>query len=129
MSEARRSGAELMHRGPELPLVGEDAPMERALLTMTEKRFGCAGVTDGAGRLVGLITDGDLRRHMEGLMAHTAGEVMTRAPKTASPDMLSGEALRLMNEPLPAVTVLFVVEAGRPVGVLHVHDLLRAGVA
>ena len=121
-----RSVSSLMHAGRELPLVAEDAPMQTALLVMTEKRFGCAGVTDSGGRLVGLITDGDLRRHMEGLMAHTAGEVMTRAPKTTRPDALAAEALRVMNE--SRITVLFVVEDGRPVGVLHVHDLLRLGV-
>ena len=127
LGAALRSVRELMHSGPELPLVAEDAPMQRALLTMTEKRFGCAGVTDGAGRLVGLITDGDLRRHMDGLMGHTAGHVMTRGPKTTDPDALAAEALRLMND--SRITVLFVVEDERPVGVLHVHDLLRSGVA
>ncbi len=127
LGAALRNVADLMHGGAELPLVGEDAPMQRALLTMTEKRFGCAGVTDGAGRLVGLITDGDLRRHMDGLMGHTAGEVMTRAPKTTHPDALAVEALRVMND--SRITVLFVVDDGRPVGVLHVHDLLRSGVA
>jgi arabinose-5-phosphate isomerase len=81
------------------------------------------------GRLLGAITDGDLRRHIDGLLDHTAGEVMTPGPKkTAPPHMLAGEALALMSDPLPAVTVLFVVEDGRPVGILHVHDLLRAGV-
>lgn len=115
-----------MHRGRELPLIAADAPMQTALLTMTEKRFGCAGVTDPGGRLVGLITDGDLRRHMDGLMAHTAGEVMTLAPKTTRPDALAAEALRIMND--SRITVLFVVEDERPVGVLHVHDLLRLGV-
>ena len=127
LGAALRSVGELMHTGPELPLVGEHASMEGALLTMTEKRFGCAGVTDGAGRLVGLITDGDLRRHMQGLMGHTAGQVMTRAPKTVDPETLAAEALRLMND--SRITVLFVVEDERPVGVLHVHDLLRSGVA
>lgn len=127
LGAALRSVSDLMHAGGELPLVAEDAPMQAALLTMTEKRFGCAGVTDAAGRLVGLITDGDLRRHMDGLMGHTAGEVMTRAPKTTGPDALAAEALRLMND--SRITVLFVVEDERPVGVLHVHDLLRSGVA
>ncbi len=127
LGAALRSVGELMHSGAELPLVADDAPMERVLLTMTEKRFGCAGVTDSSGRLVGLITDGDLRRHMDRLMGHTAGEVMTRAPKTTDPEALAAEALRVMNE--SRITVLFVVEDERPVGVLHVHDLLRSGVA
>jgi arabinose-5-phosphate isomerase len=94
---------------------------------MTEKRFGCVGVAGPDGRHEGVITDGDLRRHMDGLMSHAAGEVMTRDPKTIAPDALAAEALKRMNE-APLVTVLFVVEAGRPVGIVHVHDLLRAGV-
>ena len=103
--------------------------MRQALLVMTEKRWGIVGVTDAAGRLVGVITDGDLRRHIDGLLDHSAGEVMTPGPKkTVSPATLAGEALALMSDPLPAVTVLFVVEDGKPVGILHVHDLLRAGV-
>jgi len=119
----------LMHGAHELPLVGLDAPMRETLLVMTEKRWGIVGVTDGAGRLVGAITDGDLRRHIEGLMDHSAGEVMTTGPKkTVAPDMLASEALALMSDPPPAVTVLFVVDDGRPVGILHVHDVLRAGV-
>ena len=127
LGAALRTVGELMHTGAELPLVAAAAPMREALLVMTEKRFGIAGVTDADGRLLGVVTDGDLRRHMEGLLTHTAAEVMTRAPKTATPDLLAGEALRLMND--TRITVLFVVEEGRPVGVLHVHDLLRAGVA
>ena len=129
LGAALRTVGELMHGGAELPLVAAATPMREALLVMTEKRFGVLGVVDCEGALLGVVTDGDLRRHMDGLMDHAAGEVMTRAPKTAAPRMLAGEALRLMNDPAPAVTVLFVVEAGRPVGVLHVHDLLRAGVA
>ena len=126
LGEALRSVSSLMHVGAELPLVAHDARMQKALLVMTEKRFGCAGVVDADGRLTGLITDGDLRRHMDGLMRHTAGEVMTLAPKTVDPDTLAAEALRVMNE--SRITVLFVVEDERPVGVLHVHDLLRSGV-
>ena len=122
-----RTAADLMHAGEELPLVQASEPMQRALLRMTEKRFGCVGVTDADGRLAGVITDGDLRRHMEGLLSHTAGEVMTPGPKTAHTHMLAGEALKLMND--RSVTVLFVVdETHKPVGILHVHDLLRAGV-
>ena len=120
-----RTVADLMHTGAELPLVPADTTMPQALLVMTEKRFGCVGVTDGEW-LAGLITDGDLRRHMDGLMGHTAGEVMTANPKVATPDTLAGEALKLMND--LSITVLFVVDQGRPVGILHVHDVLRAGV-
>jgi arabinose-5-phosphate isomerase len=129
LGAALRSVRDLMHSGAELPLVGPDTPMQQALLVMTEKRFGCVGVAGVDGQLLGVITDGDLRRHMDGLMGHTAGEVMTPSPKTIGPDALAAEALKRMGEPSPAVTVLFVVEAGRPVGILHVHDLLRAGVA
>jgi arabinose-5-phosphate isomerase len=119
----------LMHGKAELPLVGQATAMREALLVMTEKRWGIVGVTDAAGQLVGAVTDGDLRRHIEGLMDHTAGEVMTPGPKkTVTPDQLASEALALMSDPPPAVTVLFVVEAGKPVGILHVHDILRAGV-
>lgn len=124
-----RTVGDLMHGSGELPLVPVDTPMRDALLVMTEKRWGIVGITDNEGRLVGAVTDGDLRRHIDGLMNRTAGEVMTPGPrKTAPPDMLAGEALALMSDPAPAVTVLFVVEDGKPVGILHVHDLLRAGV-
>jgi arabinose-5-phosphate isomerase len=121
-----RTVADLMHGQDELPLIGEGAPMSEALLVMSQKRFGAVGVTDAAGALVGLITDGDLRRHMDGLMGHAAGEVMTKGPLVIGPHALAAEALKVMNE--RRITVLFVVEAGKPVGVLHVHDLLRAGV-
>jgi arabinose-5-phosphate isomerase len=121
-----RTVADLMHGQDELPLIGEGAPMSEALLVMSQKRFGAVGVTDAAGALVGLITDGDLRRHMDGLMGHAAGEVMTKGPLVIGPHALAAEALKVMNE--RRITVLFVVEAGQPVGVLHVHDLLRAGV-
>ena len=124
-----RTVGDLMHGAAELPLVGQEAPMPEALLVMTEKRWGVVGVIDADGRLVGAITDGDLRRHIEGLLDHKAGAVMTPGPrKTVPPGMLASEALALMSDPAPAVTVLFVVEQGRPVGILHIHDLLRAGV-
>lgn len=124
-----RTVRDLMHAGEELPLVGPETPMREALLVMTGKRFGILGVQGPDGRLLGAVTDGDLRRHSEGLLDHTAGEVMTPGPKKAvAPDMLASEALGLMSDPPPSVTVLFVVDDGRPVGILHVHDLLRAGV-
>ena len=123
-----RTVSDLMHTGEELPLVAPHTSMQDTLLVMTEKRFGCVGVCDEHGRLQGIITDGDLRRHMDGLMTHNAGEVMTRNPKTVPPNMLAAEALKRMNEALPPVTVLFVVDQDRPIGVLHVHDLLRVGV-
>jgi arabinose-5-phosphate isomerase len=124
-----RTVADLMHGGDELPLVSAGTPMRKALIVMTEKRWGVVGVVDGEGRLLGAISDGDLRRHIDGLLDRTAGEVMTPGPrKVAPPEMLAGEALGLMSDPSPAVTVLFVVQAARPIGILHVHDLLRAGV-
>ncbi|MFL5297020.1 MAG: SIS domain-containing protein [Phenylobacterium sp.] len=124
-----RTVGDLMHGPAELPLVQAATPMQDTLLVMTEKRWGIVGVIDDAGHLVGAITDGDLRRHIVGLMDHTAGEVMTAGPKkTVPPGMLASAALALMSEPAPAVTVLFVVEAEKPVGILHVHDILRAGV-
>jgi len=124
-----RTVADLMHGPDELPLVAPDAPMAQALIAMTEKRFGVVGVQAADGRLLGVITDGDLRRHIDGLLAHNAGDVMTPGPrKIARPGMLASEALALMSDPPPSVTVMFVVEDGRPVGIFHVHDLLRAGV-
>ena len=124
-----RTAGDLMHGIGELPLVHSGSPMPEAILVMSEKRWGIIGVTDSDGRLIGAITDGDLRRHIDGLLDRTAGEVMTPGPrKTIAPGTLAGAALALMSDPPPAVTVLFVVENHRPVGILHVHDLLRAGV-
>jgi len=117
---------DLMHAGAELPIVAPNTPMPQALLVMTEKRFGCVGVQGPDGLLAGLITDGDLRRHMDGLMDHAAGEVMTASPTTVAPDTLAAEALKLMED--RRITVLFVIEHGRPAGILHIHDILRAGV-
>jgi arabinose-5-phosphate isomerase len=123
-----RTVADLMHGPGEVPLVAPEASMREALLVMTEKRFGCVGVTGPGGALAGIITDGDLRRHIDGLFERSAGEVMTPGPKTARPSMLAGEALKKMTETAPSSTVLFVVEDARPVGILHIHDLVRAGV-
>ncbi len=121
--------ADLMHSGPALPLVAEGTPMDQTLLVMSQKSFGVVGVTDAAGGLVGIITDGDLRRHMAGLLDLTAAEVMTRAPRTIAPAALAETAVAQMNE--RKITCLFVVEPGNraAVGLLHIHDCLRAGVA
>lgn len=119
---------DLMHA--DAPLVNHDAPMGDALLVMSAKGFGVVGVTDGDGYLQGIITDGDLRRHMDGLLDLSAGDVMTAAPRTIGPDALAETAVRIMNE--KKITVLFVVdpEGSRTVaGVLHIHDCLRAGIA
>ncbi len=122
---------ELMHAGTEMPLAEPSLPMDAALLRITEKRFGCLGIVDARGRLIGIITDGDLRRAMgPDLLHRTAGEIMTRSPLTIGPEALAAEALHLMNAGPRQITALFVVdEAGTPLGVLHVHDLLRAGAA
>ncbi len=120
--------ADLMHAGAEMPAVAPDTPMSEVVIEISAKRLGCAGVVDGAGELVGIITDGDLRRHMGAdLFGRRAEEVMTRDPQTARPEMLAAEALGLMNS--RKITSLFVLNDGRPVGAIHMHDLLRAGVA
>ncbi|MEO5336177.1 MAG: KpsF/GutQ family sugar-phosphate isomerase [Magnetospirillum sp. WYHS-4] len=119
--------ADIMHQGDQLPLVDRGTPMHDALLTMTAKRLGCVGVLDGEGRLLGIVTDGDLRRHMgPDLLARKVEDLMTAGPKTISPDALASEAVRIMNK--KAITTLFVLVDGRPEGILHIHDCLRAGV-
>lgn len=122
--------ADIMHGPAELPLANPDTSMKEAIIAMSAKGFGCVGIVDGAGRLVGIITDGDLRRHMEdGLLQRRAGEVMTHRPRTIRPQALAAEALALMNERDPKITSLFVLDGEAPVGIIHVHDLLRAGLA
>ena len=121
----------LMHGGEEMPLAQPDTRMDRALLVMTEKRFGCVGVVDGSGVLIGVVTDGDLRRAMgPDLLSRAVSDVMTVKPRTIGPAALAAEALHEMNERGRPITTLFVVDdAGHPVGILHLHDLLHAGVA
>ncbi len=119
---------DLMHDGAAVPLAPLGTRMSDAILTMSAKGFGCIGITDTRGFLVGIITDGDLRRHMSNDLLHAkVDDVMTSKPKTVRPDQLISETLELLNS--MKVTALFAVEAGRPVGVIHVHDLLRAGAA
>ena len=121
---------DIMHGGDALPLVAPDAPMAQAIAVISDKGFGCVGVADASGRLVGVVTDGDLRRHMTpGLLDLAVGEVMTASPKSVPPDCLVGEALAMMNLAHRPFTVLFVVDDGRPVGIVHMHDFLRLGVA
>ena len=120
-----------MHSGDAVPLAPPDTAMDRALLVMTEKRFGCLGVVDAAGRLLGIVTDGDLRRSMgPDLLSRHVGEIMTCPPRTIAPDAWPSEALHAMNARGRPITTLFVVDPqGSPIGILHVHDLLRAGLA
>ena len=121
--------ADIMHRDAAMPLVPAGSTMAEAILVITEKSFGCAGVVDPAGRLIGIVTDGDLRRHMgEALLSARVEAVMTPTPKTIRPQALAAEALGQMNS--QAITSLFAVDEGsRPLGILHIHDCLRAGVA
>ena len=118
---------DLMHR--DLPLIDENCPMSEALLAITQKGYGVVGVTDANGHIIGIITDGDLRRHMQGLLSLTAGIVMTRGPKMIAPDALAEQAVALMND--RKITCLFVSAPTHPgvaLGIVHIHDFLRAGV-
>lgn len=120
---------DFMHKTSQLPLVAPATPMAEALVTMTQKSFGCLGVVDDeSGTLIGILTDGDLRRHMSrDLIDLTVSEVMTHTPRTIAPDTLASEALDILNS--TKITSLFVVDDKlRPVGLVHVHDLLRHGV-
>ena len=110
----------LMHKGEQLPLVDRDTSMHDTIVVMTEKRLGVVGVTDGNGDLVGVITDGDLRRHMEQGLDHPASAFMSADPKTIEPASLVDDALALFDE--HRITTLFVVEGRKPIGVLHIHD-------
>ena len=112
--------ARLMHSGEQLPLVDQATTMHETVLEMSAKRLGVVGVTDGAGALVGVITDGDLRRHIEQGLDHPASVFMTANPKTIAPDSLVDEAMALFDE--YRITTLFVVDGNKPVGVLHIHD-------
>jgi len=118
---------DLMHGPAELPLVSLDATLAQAVVEMTSRRFGVAGVVDLTGALAGVLTDGDLRRALQKgvAMDQPVAQAMTRAPRTAAPESLAADLLGIMNE--KRITSLFVVVEGRPVGILHLHDLLHAG--
>jgi arabinose-5-phosphate isomerase len=119
---------DVMHPGAAVPLIARGAPMSEAIVEMSAKGFGCVAVIDADGKLAGVITDGDLRRHMRlNLLQAPVDEIMTTTPKTVRPDQLAGEALQLLNA--AKITALIVVDRDRPVGIVHFHDLLRAGVA
>lgn len=119
--------SDIMHTGDRLPLMPSGAAMSDALVMMTEKSLGCVGIVDAKGRLKGVITDGDLRRHMgKDLLSCNVDAVMTQNPKTIKPGMLASAGLELLNA--SRITALFVLEKSKPVGILHIHDLLRTGV-
>lgn len=118
---------DIMHTGNAVPVVDGELKMSEALLEMTAKSFGCVGITDADKRLAGIITDGDLRRHMgDGFLDQPARQVMTTAPMTITADALAAGVLAMMNE--RKITSVFVVENRIPVGIVHIHDLLRAGI-
>jgi arabinose-5-phosphate isomerase len=119
---------EIMHTGAAVPLKPLGTSMSDALVEMTSKGFGCVGIVDARGAVVGIVTDGDLRRHMgPGLMTAVVDDVMTKNPKTIRSTLLASEALEVLNA--SKITALIVTEASKPVGIVHMHDLLRAGVA
>ncbi|POF31028.1 KpsF/GutQ family sugar-phosphate isomerase [Roseibium marinum] len=123
-----KTAKDIMHSGDRMPLVPASTPMSEGIVLMTQKGFGVLGVTDELKQLIGVITDGDLRRHVSSnLLEKTAGEIMTPAPKSVSPSTLSASILELVNS--LAITSVFVVSDGRPVGIVHLHDLLRIGAA
>ena len=119
---------DVMHTGDRLPLVPAGTSMREAIIQISQKGFGCVGILAEDGRLAGIITDGDLRRHIDAdLLSMPVDEVMTANPKTIAPGALAASALTIVNK--AAITALMVVEKGRPVGIVHLHDLLRLGVA
>src|SRR5258707_3467678 len=119
---------DLMHGGDQVPLKPLGTKMSDAMVEMTAKGFGCVGIVDLSGQIVGIVTDGDLRRHMRpDLTTALVDEIMTKNPKTVGRDTLAGEALELLNS--SKITTLIVTDANKPVGIIHLHDLLRAGVA
>ncbi len=127
LGSALRRVTELMHDREKLPLAGLAAPLTEVVSIITNGGFGCAGIIDEEGRLKGMITDGDLRRHFgAGLAEKTAADVMTKSPRTATPDALAGDILALMSR--EKITALFVIEQERPIGIVHVHDCLSIGV-
>jgi arabinose-5-phosphate isomerase len=120
---------DLMHTGDAVPLRPLGTPMSDALVEMSSKGFGCVGIVDERGYIVGIVTDGDLRRHITrpDLMTALVDDVMTHNPKTIGRDLLAGEALEILNS--SKITALIVTDAKKPVGIVHFHDMLRAGVA
>jgi len=125
-----QSARDLMHVGDRLPLVSDDCQMEAALSVMSAKGFGCVGVTDKVGVLCGIITDGDIRRNLDkDLPKASVQSIMTKEPKTITSTTLAAEALNIMTASPPKIMQIFVLSTGKPVGIIHMHDLLRAGIA
>ncbi|WP_421979852.1 KpsF/GutQ family sugar-phosphate isomerase [Roseibium sp.] len=123
-----KTARDIMHSGDRLPLASATTSMSDGIVLMTQRGFGVLGVTDELNQLIGIITDGDLRRHVSAnLLDKTAGDIMTPSPKTVGPDTLSATILELVNS--LSITSVFVIEDGRPVGIVHLHDLLRIGAA
>ena len=122
--------SEIMHTDESIPLVPPDMRMSDVIVTMTAKSFGCIGVVgQDTGKLMGIITDGDLRRHMDkNLLEQTAQSVMTANPRSIRPQALVAEAVRTMNTHTKPVTSLFVINEDQVVGIVHIHDCLRAGI-
>jgi arabinose-5-phosphate isomerase len=119
---------EIMHGGDSVPLAPLGSALREAIVTLSKKRFGCVCIVDDDGRLAGIITDGDLARNLDrNLGGLVVDDIMTRTPKTVDPDSLSGEAIAILDE--NRISALVVVEDGKPVGIVHFHDLLRIGVA
>lgn len=122
--------SDIMHKGNELPLLKKDTSVQEALIIMSEKMLGCVGIIDDNGDLIGIITDGDLRRWMSPvLISEKVETVMTKNPKVISPDALIVDAVNMMNNTGRGITNLFVVEENKPIGLIHIHDCLKAGVA
>lgn len=120
--------SDLMHTGQEMPILDENANMQAALLEMTSKRLGCVGFINSQGKLTGILTDGDLRRCMSAkILEAKACDLMTKNPKTITPNAMTAEALKIMHD--KKITNLFVIENEKPIGVIHIHDLLNNGVA
>lgn len=124
------NAADLMHSGDEMPLVRAETKMSDALIVMTEKSLGCVGVVDENGDLQGIVTDGDLRRKMSAdLLTRSAGEIMTANPRSVTRETSAADVVRIMNTTGKGITGLFVLDGKKPVGFVHIHDCLRAGVA
>jgi len=130
LGSALLSVGDIMHKGDKLPVVAPDASVSDAIIEMSAKGFGCTGIVGPDGVLLGIVADGDLRRHVaDGMLARRATEIMTRSPRTIPAEALLSEALRRMTDETPKVTAIFAMDGTRPVGIVHLHDCLRVGLA